>query len=499
MMPPQPYAYQPGMEYNMAPGCQPPPPYPGSPYVSYDMCQQAHSSLNPYAEPFMGVPQNQPFYYHPDEHRCIATAHGQNKILTDLHQKRNEILSRLQKCNKKVKTEAQTAESWSSDKSRTTGSSQEQSGSDSAGKLANLSSKETASGWDSDYQNWSTGDGSSCVWTKNAETRVKSPDLMVDGPDVWNESGSDTTDFMLNWLKDIPDNPAPVEPDHELAAHVELKKPKKSTKKQGSDKGSGYYPAVTSYQNITGEKENYYKSGDAETDYRRLSIASDNDDSIIPFDTQPTVSKFGPISRVVKPKSPSSSNAVQVTAEEKMVTTVTSSLKSKPQVFPTSRVASRKVNQPISAVLDSENLSACAGYSRLLNYPPNVKSCVKKEIARLEEKALLADTEDEWLACELQAVELQISLQTAKPPLITSTAPSDLPREELIGTKLWAKYSGYERPDAAYREWTDLDKALQAQEIETKCLKYRNKQEKQDRLLAQKLVLEELNAAGPPI
>ena len=44
------------------------------------------------------------------------------------------------------------------------------------------------------------------------------------------------------------------------------------------------------------------------------------------------------------------------------------------------------------------------------SYPPNVKSCVKKEIARLEEKALNADTEDEWLACELQAVELQISL-----------------------------------------------------------------------------------------
>jgi hypothetical protein len=40
--------------------------------------------------------------------------------------------------------------------------------------------------------------------------------------------------------------------------------------------------------------------------------------------------------------------------------------------------------------------------------------------------------------------------------------------------------------------------ALQAQEIETECLKSRKKQEKQDRLLAQKLVLEELNAASPP-
>lgn len=49
-----------------------------------------------------------------------------------------------------------------------------------------------------------------------------------------------------------------------------------------------------------------------------------------------------------------------------MMTSVTSSLHSRPQVFPTSRVASRKVNQPISAVLDEDNASACTGYSRIV-------------------------------------------------------------------------------------------------------------------------------------
>lgn len=48
-----------------------------------------------------------------------------------------------------------------------------------------------------------------------------------------------------------------------------------------------------------------------------------------------------------------------------------------------------------------------------------------------------------------------------------------------------------------FQDWSNLDKALQAQEMATECLKYRKKQEKEDRLLAQKLVLEELKAAGP--
>lgn len=73
MMPPQQYPFQPGMDYNMAARCQPPPPpYPGS-YMSYDMCQQPHSNLNPYAESFMvgPHPSNQQYCYHPEEYRCV--------------------------------------------------------------------------------------------------------------------------------------------------------------------------------------------------------------------------------------------------------------------------------------------------------------------------------------------------------------------------------------------------------------------------------------------
>lgn len=82
MMPPQQCPYQTGMEYTMATRCppqQPPPPYPGS-CMSYDMCQQAHSNLNPYAEPFMVGPHGpagQQFCCHSDDHRCLVPPHGQ--------------------------------------------------------------------------------------------------------------------------------------------------------------------------------------------------------------------------------------------------------------------------------------------------------------------------------------------------------------------------------------------------------------------------------------
>jgi hypothetical protein len=52
-------------------------------------------------------------------------------------------------------------------------------------------------GWDSDYQNWSTGDTSSSVWTKNTDTCVVSPDLMVDGTDLWNEVSLTCLDWLV--------------------------------------------------------------------------------------------------------------------------------------------------------------------------------------------------------------------------------------------------------------------------------------------------------------
>lgn len=515
MMPPQQCPYQTGMEYNMTSRCPPqqppPPPYPGS-CMSYDMCQQAHSNLNPYAEPFMvgPHPSGQQFCCHSDDHRCLVPPHGQAQILTNLHQRRTEILTRLHKCNsttsKKSWSGAETTfAEWGSEKSigRMTGSSQSIPDAASATKIPSLASRETHSGWDSDYQNWSVGDNTSSSWTKSKDTRVGSSDIVADCPDVWNEkfvlavnqgneqdTGSDTTDFMLNWLKDIPDDPMPVE---QVPIPTQKISKTKRTVSQSSERKSVYAPATSyhqDYQTITEKNvmgDNDEDEDDIEIDYRRLSIASDGDDIIIPFDSKPIVSKFGPISRV-KPKLQKSTDPVQATADENMMTSVTSSLNRKPQVYPTNRVASRTVNQPISAVLDEDNASACTGYSRIVNYPPNVKSCVKKEIARLEEKALNANTEDEWLACELQAVELQISL--------TNKSTGNLTSEDLTGTKHWAKY-GYDSPQAGYTEWTDLDKALQAQKKETECLKNRKNQEKEDRLLAQKLVLEELNASGP--
>lgn len=69
----------------------------------------------------------------------------QNHVLNDLHYRRNEILNRLQCCNRK-KNEFE----WESEKSRTTNSSLEQSLPDvtSASKLAAMTSKgkDTVSG-----------------------------------------------------------------------------------------------------------------------------------------------------------------------------------------------------------------------------------------------------------------------------------------------------------------------------------------------------------------
>ena len=141
MMPPQQCPYQPGMDYNMTANC-PPPPYPGTTYVPYDLCQQAHSNLNPFAEPFIVPPHqhpgNQQYCYYPEDHRCISQPYGQNHVLNDLHYRRNEILNRLQCCNQK-----KNQFEWESEKSRTTNSSLEQSLPDvtSASKLAAMTSK----------------------------------------------------------------------------------------------------------------------------------------------------------------------------------------------------------------------------------------------------------------------------------------------------------------------------------------------------------------------
>lgn len=235
---------------------------------------------------------------------------------------------------------------------------------------------------------------------------------------------------MLNWLKDIPDNPAPVEPSPPVPKLEPVKVKKTTSKPKNYSYSAGGYHDIKQIDK-TGKGYGYEKEeSENEVDYRRFSIASEDDDNIIPFDSKPIVSKFGPICRgSLKPRTSRSYDPLQVSAEETIITSVTSALSSKPQVFPTQRAASRIVNQPIVSV---ENT--------MVNFPPNVKSCVKKEIARLEEKALNADTEDEWLACELQAVELQISLQSAK-------NISGLSKEDLTGTKHWTKT---DRPESGY-------------------------------------------------
>lgn len=84
------------------------------------------------------------------------------------------------------------------------------------------------------------------------------------------QSGSDTTDFMLNWLKDIPDNPAPVEPAP--PTQQECNKAKKTTSRS---KNFAYSYTPCGYQDNSKKldkinKEYNYDRDDSEseTDYR---------------------------------------------------------------------------------------------------------------------------------------------------------------------------------------------------------------------------------------
>ncbi|XP_060069767.1 roquin-2-like [Ylistrum balloti] len=176
--------------------------------------------------------------------------------------------------------------------------------------------------------------------------------------DLLKEEQINSTEFMLNWLHDIPDEPTPIEPMDQFI-----------------------FP---------------------------LSRALDRreDDAIIPFDSTPMVSRFGPISRSARTKY-KNTEPVQVTANDvmKKVTPVTA-------VTPLDHPKPTAKAQPsyMSPVVETSNTANTARWRR----PSELENCVQRELSRLEQQALKADTENEFLACELKAVELQISLQTEK-------------------------------------------------------------------------------------
>ena len=86
---------------------------------------------------------------------------------------------------------------------------------------------------------------------------------------IFFQTGSDSTDFMLNWLKDIPDDPMPVE-----QVPIPMQKISKTqrTVSQSSERKSVYAPSTSyhqEYQKKTDVKgDNNDAEDDIEIDYR---------------------------------------------------------------------------------------------------------------------------------------------------------------------------------------------------------------------------------------
>ncbi|KAK6195758.1 hypothetical protein SNE40_001117 [Patella caerulea] len=113
---------------------------------------------------------------------------------------------------------------------------------------------------------------------------------------------------------------------------------------------------------------------------------------------------------------------------------------------------------------------------------------LRQELNRLEQNATGASTADERLAYELQAIELKISMKTGKRP--DPVEQPDISRMEapcninLIPTSV----------STHRQQTTTLHRALEAQVERGDELIYKQHQEEQDRQLAQKLMMEELQS-----
>lgn len=307
-----------------------------------------------------------------------------------------------------------------------------------------------------DYIPWSSGDTALSVWTSSTDTKASSSEILTDSGDLWNESSSDSTEFMLNWLKDIPDDPVPVE--------------NKETKWWLND------PSVSEQLQTTEtrEKEAYPRSS--------MSVCSDKTDEEIPFDP-PIVSKFGPISRSCKTKF-KSSDPVQATANQGLstltpVTAITPLRRPQTTAFP----QETKVKKATEVGTHGYNLhaipSGCYDQSEM-----GLQDYVRQELSRLEKQAQNAYTEGEALNCELKAVELQISLEDGS---MFETPHSSKPEKTNFG---WELESKLERPPGAWSSFEilaaattkgmkldDIHMALDAQKKATQTLQRKQQED----------------------
>ncbi|XP_062575406.1 roquin-1-like isoform X1 [Saccostrea cucullata] len=313
------------------------------------------------------------------------------------------------------------------------------------------------SSWNQDYIPWSSGDTTLSVFTSSSDTMASSSDILTDSGDIWNESSSDSTEFMLNWLKDIPDDPVPVENKEDTKWWLN------NTSISASLTTSTESRAMDSYPRSS------------------MSVCSDKTDEEIPFDP-PIVSKFGPISRSCKTKY-KFSDPVQATANQghstmTPVTAITPVRRPQTTAFP----QETKVKKSNEVHMHGYNLHAistgCYDKSEM-----GLQDYVRHELSRLEKKAQNAYTEGEALNCELQAVELQISLEDGS----MLEAPPNKPEKTIFG---WELESKLERPPGAWSSFEllaaattkgmkldDIHMALDAQKKATQSLRSKQQED----------------------
>lgn len=318
--------------------------------------------------------------------------------------------------------------------------------------LADVTQKINSWNQDQAYIPWSSGDTALSMWTSSTDTIASSSEVLTDSGDLWNESSSDSTEFMLNWLKDIPDDPVPVENKEE----------------------KWWLTTPTLSEPIhTTESAVYARSS--------MSVCSDKTDEEIPFDP-PIVSKFGPISRSCKTKY-KSTDPVQATANQGFsmrtpVTATTAVRRPQTTAFPQETKLKKTPEVPMQGYNLQAIPTGCYDKSEM-----GLQDYVRQELSRLEKQAQNAYTEGEALNCELKAVELQISLEDGS----MFETPHTKPEKTIFG---WELESKLERPPAAWSSFEmlaaattkgmklyDIHMALDAQKKATQSLQRKQQED----------------------
>ncbi|KAL3858183.1 hypothetical protein ACJMK2_012788 [Sinanodonta woodiana] len=168
------------------------------------------------------------------------------------------------------------------------------------------------------------------------------------------------------------------------------------------------YPRGSSSQDEENSSSSSSKSHTAEE--------KEDEEVFIPF-YPPIVSKYGPISRTSRAKF-KTTGPLQVMADDHMkITTPVTAVTPLTHPIPNAITVPSRYTAENGPFLASGNMLSDSSPLDPLMEPYSLwktesfHNLIQQEVARLEERAKMAVSEDERLSCELQAVEMQISLK----------------------------------------------------------------------------------------